>query len=87
MLIQVPQHVQAKLFTPFFTTKETGKGTGLGLHVCDGIVKQHNGMIKVRSQPGSGSVFSVIIPVLDVPPREVECWAAAKPKRPAGPNL
>jgi signal transduction histidine kinase len=54
---------QAKLFTPFFTTKDVGKGTGLGLHVCDGIVKRHGGEIRVRSSLGQGSTFTVILPL------------------------
>jgi signal transduction histidine kinase len=58
----------SKLFTPFFTTKDVGKGTGLGLHVCDGIVKRHCGQISVDSIHGNGSVFSVILPITDSPP-------------------
>lgn len=60
----------SQIFTPFFTTKDVGKGTGLGLHVCDGIVKRHRGRIQVQSQPGTGSTFSVVLPVLKNPPTE-----------------
>jgi len=52
-----------KIFEPFFTTKEVGRGTGLGLAVSYGIIKEHGGEIKVNSKAGSGSVFTIIIPL------------------------
>jgi len=58
----MPKHVLDKLFEPFFTTKEVGKGTGLGLYISYGIVRDYGGEIKVSSKPGTGSVFSVILP-------------------------
>jgi signal transduction histidine kinase/Fe-S-cluster-containing hydrogenase component 2 len=48
-----------RLFTPFFTTKEKGKGVGLGLAVCENIIKQHGGSIDVESELGKGSTFTV----------------------------
>jgi PAS domain S-box-containing protein len=52
-----------KIFDPFYTTKEVGKGTGLGLSVSYNIVKRFKGDIKVESEPGKGTVFTIILPV------------------------
>ena len=62
----IPADVQEKLFTPFFTTKP--RGTGLGLAVSYGIVKDHDGDIRVESEAGQGAAFIVTLPVRQTPP-------------------
>ncbi len=63
--IGIPEENLSKLFTPFFTTKEKGKGVGLGLPVVHGIIKQHGGRIDVDSQPDLGTTFTLYLEVMD----------------------
>jgi PAS domain S-box-containing protein len=59
------KEVQEKLFEPFFTTKKIGKGTGLGVSISYGIVKDYNGSIEIDSQQGRGTTFVLKFPALD----------------------
>jgi len=56
------EEVRQRIFEPFYTTKEPGKGTGMGLAVVYGIVKGHGGAVTVQSEVGQGSIFSVFLP-------------------------
>jgi signal transduction histidine kinase len=58
----ITEEDQARIFDPFFTTKPAGKGTGLGLAVSYGIIRDHGGEILVSSLPGRGSTFSIVLP-------------------------
>ena len=59
----IASEILDKIFNPFFTTKPTGHGTGLGLSVSYGIIKDHQGDIIVQSTPGEGSTFTIHLPV------------------------
>lgn len=58
-----PEHLP-HIFNPFYTTKPRGIGTGLGLSISDGIVREHGGTVRVRSEPGAGALFEVVLPVV-----------------------
>ncbi|WP_028315932.1 response regulator [Desulfatibacillum aliphaticivorans] len=62
--VGISNEVKDKIFDPYFTTKELGKGTGLGLAVAYGIVKEYGGEIKLNTSPGAGSTFSVYLPLI-----------------------
>ncbi|MEO8551545.1 MAG: HAMP domain-containing sensor histidine kinase, partial [Kofleriaceae bacterium] len=60
--IGVPEDIRDKIFDPFYTTKEGSGGTGLGLAVCSGIVKEHDGWIDIETNTGGGTIFRVYLP-------------------------
>jgi signal transduction histidine kinase len=59
----IPAEVLPRIFDPFFTTKDVGQGTGLGLSIAYKIVTEHGGRISARSEPGKGTVFTIVLPV------------------------
>lgn len=59
----IPKEVLARIFTPFFTTKEVGKGMGLGLTITRQVIKQHGGTLDVDSTPGTGTTFTIRLPL------------------------
>ncbi len=61
----ISPEVRQRMFDPYFTTKETGKGTGMGLAIVHGIVSEYGGFIACDSEPGQGTTFRVFLPALD----------------------
>ena len=62
----MPKDVMERIFDPFYTTKEKGEGTGMGLAVVHGIVESYGGIIDAYSESGKGTSFSVILPIIDI---------------------
>ena len=60
----IPKALQRKIFDPFYTTKEVGKGTGLGLAMAYGAIKNHQGLIEVDSREGLGTSFQIFLPLV-----------------------
>ena len=61
--VGIPEENLDKIFEPFFTSKKVGEGTGLGLSVSYGLIKNHGGEIKVKSKENQGTTFTVILPI------------------------
>ncbi len=62
----IPEDLQAKIFDPFFTTKQVGTGMGLGLSIVERIVRGYGGHLKVQSEPGRATTFSIYLPELEI---------------------
>ncbi|MDE3144741.1 MAG: two-component sensor histidine kinase [Bacteroidota bacterium] len=62
----IPESIKEKIFQPFFTTKPTGQGTGLGLSLSYDIVKAHGGELKVETKEGEGSEFIILLPLTEI---------------------
>jgi signal transduction histidine kinase len=63
----IPSHILPLIFDPFFTTKPKGRGVGLGLSICKGILSRHGGELTVETEVGKGATFSVHLPVTSFP--------------------
>jgi len=59
----IPDDMKDQIFTPFFTTKGAGEGSGLGLDIVKKIVDKHDGKIEVESEVGKGTSFSILLPL------------------------
>jgi signal transduction histidine kinase len=59
----IPEDIRDRIFEAFFTTKSDVKGVGLGLSVCFGIIRQHNGEITVKSEIDKGTTFIITLPL------------------------
>ena len=77
----IPEDVRHRICDPFFTTKQQGEGTGMGLAVVLGVVQSHGGGIRVRSAPGEGTRFDILLPAV---PREEQVEAAGETTTPGG---
>ncbi len=77
--VGIPPELQERIFEPFFTSKASGRGTGLGLATVYGIARQSGGAVAVESEPGAGSVFRVWLPRARVEPAPLPLGTAAAP--------
>ena len=81
----IPPEILPRIFEPFLTTKETGRGVGLGLAISHNILERHNGNIEVQSEPGRGTTFTVTLPwdaaseeILASPAKEIAAIASGR---------
>lgn len=83
----IPAAIRDHLFEPFVTTKEIGRGTGLGLAVVHGVVTQAQGAIRVESEPGRGSTFRILLPRSAEPAPPVRLEAPPRPTAGGGETV
>jgi signal transduction histidine kinase len=79
----IPKSVLNKLFDPFFTTKDPGRGTGLGLSIVQKLVSKYRGRIRVESQEGQGTTFTVEFPAAAAMPQETQAMSQKTQGSPA----
>jgi len=60
--VGIPEHIKARIWEPFFTTKPVGVGTGLGMSITYGIIEKHGGKIELTSEEGNGTEFAISLP-------------------------
>ncbi len=72
----IPPDELSRIFDPFYSTKLKGRGVGLGLSMVYGIIREHHGTIEVRSEPGKGTVFKIILPVEPTKLGSIHPWQA-----------
>ncbi len=76
----IAPEIRERIFDPYFTTKEVGKGTGMGLAIIHGIVKSRGGSVSCQSRPGAGTVFQVLLPIIAEPALLEEQTATPPPR-------
>jgi len=84
----IPEENLGRVFDPFFTTRDVGEGTGLGLSVCHGIIAEHNGRIYAESRLGKGATFIVELPIVaETEQPELDEAAVEEAEKPAGAKI